>query len=249
MTGQKFPCRGSVITALASTTAAAVMLGASAGPAKAEHPELLLSSDGVHYAQSLAGPVFGTITGFVPGSSLSADMWVRNNTRSGASLSVAALGHGTTPELAANLGLAIHSTLGSTPRVPLSGDGSCTDLAAGWAVAPGESLRFTFTLDLDRNSSNATRRQSSGFDVRFLLEDQEGNTHRGACVSGGGTLAPGVAAAAPLPIPVPGAPFAVTGMPDLLAWFLAAVALLTAGTGILTHRRRTKAGSGSDDQG
>ena len=250
MTGRKLPSCGNLLTALAGTTAAAAMLGASAGAAKAADPELLLSSDGVYYAESLARPVFGTVTGFVPGSSSSADIWVRNDTRDSAFLSVAALGHGPATELAADLGLAIHSTLGSTARVPLSGAGSCTDLAVGWAVAPGESLRLTFTLDLDRGSSNATRQQSSGFDVRFLLEDQAGPIRGGACASGGGTIAPGIAAAAPLSTTVPGAPLAVTGVPDLWAWFLAAVALLTAGTGILAYVRRKKAGSGSgsDDQ-
>ncbi|WP_139204870.1 hypothetical protein [Arthrobacter sp. OV608] len=233
---------------MAGTTAAAAMLGTSAGAARAADSDLLLSSDGVIYSQTLARPVFDTTSGFVPGSSSSADIWIRNATTDNAFLSVAALGNGPAEELAADLGLAIHSTLGSTPRTPLGGAGSCTDLAIGWALSPGESLRLTFTLDMDRNSSNATRRQSSGFDVRFLLEDQDGSARSGACRASGGTVMPGVATPVPLPPPVPGAPLAVTGVPDPWAWALAAVAFLTAGTGILAYIRRNKAGSGSDDK-
>lgn len=249
MTAQKRISSGRMLTALTSTMAAAAILAASAGAAQAADPQLLLSADGVDYAQSLARPIFGTVTGFVPGSSSTADIWIRNDNRDAAFLSVAALGKGPATELAADLGLTVHSTHGSTARVPVNGAGSCADLVLGWTVAPGESLRLTFTLDLDHGSSNATRRQSSSFDVRFLLEDQEGSTRRGACTSGG-TAVP-LTAAAPLPTPpapVHGAPLAMTGVPNLWAWFLAAAAFLAAGNRILAYTRRNKAGSGSDDQ-
>lgn len=244
MRRRKFPCCVRMLAGLAITTAAAAGLGASPVAAQAADPELLLGTDGQTYSRSLAGPIFGEITGFVPGSSSSADVWVRNDTSRSAFLSIAALGNGPATALTADLGLAIRSNLGSTARVALGGAGSCSDLAVGWAVAPGESVRLTFTLDLDRDSSNATRRQSSGFDVRFLLEDQDGSSLRGACTADGGTLAPGLTGDAPPQAPRPGSPLAVTGLTNPWAWFVAAVGLLTAGTGILGYIRRNKAGSG-----
>lgn len=232
---------------LAMTTAATATLGMSPGAAQTSDPKLLLSSDGVTYAPAMTHPVFAAGTVLVPGASSSADIWVRNNTSDAAFLSVAAHGSRTGRELAAQLGLGIRSPLGSTARVPLSGTGSCSDLAVGWAIAPGESARLTLMLDMDRSASNASRGQSNGFDFRFLLEDQDASTRRGACASGAGTLAPGLEGGAPALPSAPGAPLAVTGVPDPLGWFLAAVVLLAAGTGTLVYMRRTKAGSDGED--
>ncbi|AUZ35678.1 hypothetical protein C3B78_15305 [Arthrobacter sp. PGP41] len=239
MNGRTFTYCVRVWTAFTGATAAAAVLGMSPSPAQAAEPELLLSADGVTYSRSLARPIFGEITGFVPGSSSSADVWVYNGTNRTAFLSIAALGHEPGAALTADLGLAIRSNLGSTARMALGGSGSCSDLAAGWALEPAESVRLTFKLDLARDSSNATRRQSSGFDVRFMLEDQDGATRGGACSSGGGTIAPGLAA--PAPLPASSAPLAVTGAPQPWGWFLAAAGLVTAGSGILVYMRRNKA--------
>ena len=237
MTRPKSPYRTRMGIVLASAAAAPALLDASPGPAHAADAELLLSSDGVNHAQSFTRPVFVPITGFVPGSSTTADIWIRNHAIDGAFLPVAALRDGTGRELAADLGLSVRSTLGSTARVPLNGAGSCSDLAVGWAIAPGESARFAFTLDLDPYASNATRRQS------MVLEDEDGGTRRGACAAGGGTVTPGLTVADPLPPQAPGAPLAVTGAPDFLGWFLAAVAFLTAGTVILAYMQRKREGS------
>lgn len=197
MTTPKSPYRTRIVLALASAAAVPALLGASPGPAHAVDSELLLGSDGVNYAQSPTRPVSGPLTGFVPGSSTTADIWIRDETIDGAVLS----------------------------------------------VTPGESDRLTFTLDLDPDASNATRRQQTGFALRFLLEDQDGAWRRRACAAGGGTVTPGLTVADPLPPQAPRAPFAVTGAPDLSGWFLAAVAFLTAGIGILAYMQRKREGS------
>ena len=86
---------------------------------------------------------------FPSGRIVTADVWIRNDSNRSAFLSVAALGAGSAAELQASLGLRVRSTLGSTARVPLGGPGWCSDLAVGWAVAPGERARLTVLLDRD----------------------------------------------------------------------------------------------------
>ena len=241
MTGRAY--RGTVAF-LAGTTAAAAMLAASPGVAHGSDSQLLLSSDGVTYAPSLAHPVFGPVTGMVPGSSASAEVWVRNDSPNDAFLSVATLGTGSASDLATHLGLALRSPVGSAAPVPLNAPGSCADLAVGWPLAAGESARLTFDLGFALAAPNETRRQSAAFDLRFLLEDQDGSTGRSACTDGGVTAAPGLAGDGPARPPAPVAPLAVTGAADPSRWFLTAVVLLAFGTGALAYLRRKKPAHG-----
>ena len=249
MTGHCFPCT-SAACALIIVTAAAVL---SAPPAAARTPtqatgsHLQLSSDGVNYGRSLTGPVFGPISGYVPGSTSSADVWVRNDAGDNAFLSVAALVVDADADMASNLGLRIESDLGSTARTALAGPGSCSDIAVGWAVAAGENVRLTLNLDLDPDAPNATRRQRTELAFRFLLEDQDGSTRRGACASGGGTVLAGLPDSDHPPAAAPNGSLANTGTADPFRWLAAALAAVAAGAGILAFVRRQRAGAHDED--
>jgi hypothetical protein len=237
--------------------AAFALIGATLAPvffappaaAGAMDSNLQLSSDGVNYGRSLFGPVFGPITGYVPGSTSSADIWVRNNDNGSAFLSVAALVLESDAAMATNLGLRIESSLGSAARTPLSGPGSCSDLAVGWAVAAGESVRLTLTLDLDANAPNATRRKNTELAFRFVLEDQDGSTRRGACASSaGGTLIVGLpGSSSDPPASAPYGSLADTGTPDPFPWIAGALAALASGSGIVAFMKRKKAGRNDED--
>lgn len=168
---------------------------------------------------------------------------MHNASHDSAFLSIAALVNEADTEMAANLALRIESSLGSTARKPLPPPDSCSDLAAGWAIAAGESTRLTFVLDMDTSASNTTRRQNAEFALRLLLESQDGTTPRGACASStGGTLIPGVPDTPPPHASGPGIPLAETGSSDPLRWITGALAVITAGTGMMVFLRRKKAG-------
>lgn len=246
MTGHWFPFAPAMSTL--AVVAAATLLTAPPAAARTQtqamDSHLQLSSDGVNYGRSLPGPVFGRISGYVPGSTSSADIWVRNDAGDSAFLSVAALVVAADAEMATHLGLRIDSDLGSTARTPLAG--SCSDLAVGWAVAAGESVRLTLNLDLDPSAPNATRRQRTEIAFRFLLEDQDGSTRRGACASGGGTVTPGLPDSAH-PAAAPMGSLASTGTSDPLRWLAAALGAVAAGTGLVVFGRRQKAGAHDED--
>lgn len=226
----------------AAVTAVFALLPVGSYAAYAADSNLQLSSDGMNYSRSLASPVFGSITDYIPGSNSSADIWVRNDAGDSGFLSIATLVNEADAEMAANLGLVIESNLGSTVRTPLPGTGYCSDLAVGWPIAAGETAKLTLVLDMDTRATNAVRRQYAGFALRFLMEDQDGSTRRGACASNdGGTVIPGVPDTAPSRLIDNQGSLADTGTPDPLGWLTGALAAIAAGVGIIVFMRRKKA--------
>jgi hypothetical protein len=237
------PCRTP-----AAAAALALVLASVPAAGRAEEPGLQFSMDGAAYAQTLPKPVFGAITGYVPGSVTSAPVWVRNTATEDALLSVAAVTGPADAELAGQLGLELETTGRSTGRRPLGGTGTCTDLAVGWALHTGESMRLDLRLDLDPGAPNAVRRQQAGFGLLFLLHGNEGTAPRPAC-TGGGTLLPGIPDPAPSASAPPaaaghrapaGGGLADTGSPGLMPWIIGGLAALTAGAGILTAKRNKR---------
>lgn len=241
MTGDLSRFGAPAVFALIGATLAPVFFAPPAA-AQASDSNLQLSSDGVNYGRSISAPVLGPISGYVPGSASSADIWVRNTASDSAFLSVAALVMESDAEMATNLGLRIESSLGSTARTPLSGPGSCSDLAVDWPVAAGESVRLTVNLDLDTDAPNATRRTSTELAFRFLLEDQDGSSRRGACASTSrGTLIEGLPGSSHPSASAPYGWLADTGTPDPFPWIAAALAALGTGSGIMAFMKRKKA--------
>jgi hypothetical protein len=68
---------GGVAAALA---ALAIVIGGGAAPASAAAGDILVSADGVTYTQNLASPLFSGIGLIVPGDTVTASVWIKNNT-------------------------------------------------------------------------------------------------------------------------------------------------------------------------
>lgn len=158
---------------------------------------LQFSTDGGSYSSSLTSPVLQSSLPIVPGSTIEAPVWVRNNSSDDAWLSVAALAGAVDFALEQELLVRTTTVNYSGGQTPLGESGSCSDLAVGLEVPAGGSVRVAFDLEFDAGAPNDTRRQSADFALRFLLQDSRAGEASGACADPRGILVPGVGSTAP----------------------------------------------------
>ncbi len=155
---------------------------AGAPPAAAAEDYLLFSVDGKRFAPTVTEPVFRQSLVYVPGSSASSAIWIRNNSQEAAALSSAAVIVRADPELNGYVGLTAGLKSDVPSRAPLGGQGSCTGLGSSWDVAAGENLKLDFTVDLSAEAPNETMNTAAEFDLVFVLESTAaGTAPREAC--------------------------------------------------------------------
>lgn len=151
---------------------------------------LMVSTDGVNYAPGRPLPMFEVTERLVPGDHLRDSVWVRNDASFATRLRIdVTQPDSDSPELAAGLTLAV-SQQGTALGKPLSFDhsianGSCTVLANGIMLKPGEGKRLDFELTMAPRLKEREATGASGhFSVRGVLEEQsvpEESAPGGAC--------------------------------------------------------------------
>lgn len=170
--------------AVSSLTAAACLAGMPSASAAGDY--LQFSTDGRNYSTALPGPVFRDSIVYVPGSTATAEIWVRNNSTDTASLTSAALIVRSDEELIGYLGLRAGDGSGLTSGSTLGSTGSCTDVDQSWQLSPGQDVLLSFAVDFAVEAGNETRNRDADFDLVFLLEPRVGEeSARAACTAVG----------------------------------------------------------------
>lgn len=173
------------------------LLQAAPAQATEQDSRLQLSIDGISYSSSLPHPVLQSAEPIVPGGSIDAPVWVRNDGDDDAWLSVAALAGTVDLPLEETLRVRTSTDDFTGGQVPLGESGSCSDLAVGLEVPAGESVRLLFDLAFDVDAANDTRQQSADFALRLLMQDSPAGEAAGACDDPRGVVVPGIGSTAP----------------------------------------------------
>lgn len=181
-------------TLLAGGILAAALAGLTAAPATADAgPAMQLSTDGIHFTSRQAPEVFPQMAGMVPGESRPGTIWVRNAGAEPAIFALAVRSTSGSAVLTDSLELLAGSRGHADVTAPLAAPGQCRSIFHGWTLRPGESLRLNLALGMDIAATNATRHESAGVQLIFLMQGHGGGTPVPAC-------------------PAPGEPSAWTGL-------------------------------------
>jgi hypothetical protein len=237
------------------------MIGTAQSAAAGVGDGMLLSSDGSNWASALDRPIFSGSFVYVPGSSNTGSVWIKNNSDRPAILAAAAITTYGPPDLTRHLGLQVKTRKRTTEGAALADSGGCVDLLAGWPMQSGESLRLDFVLQMHEEAPNAAMQQSAEVDVRLLMEGDGGTASLAlsggsACAVPAGTVVPGTvmrdlepgASTASRPedaragAHVPAAPLAFTGLSGLGGWVGASTLVVVLGVVLVIFGRRRKAG-------
>lgn len=168
------------VSAVGVAAAAMLLTGTPAAFAAEDH--LQISRDGQSWPATVPVPVFDESVRYVPGTSNTATIWVRNSSSEPASLSLAAVVVRSVPELSNYLGLQAGQASELSDRTALGAQDSCTDLGPAWDLGAGEARELSFVLDLSVDAPNAAMNQTADVDLLFLLESSD-IAARGACAA------------------------------------------------------------------
>lgn len=171
-----------MLGASAVGAAAATLLLTGTPAAFAAEDLLQISRDGQTWPSTVLAPVFDESVRYVPGSSSTATIWVRNSSSEPASLSLAAVVVRSVPELSNYLGMQAGKASELSDRAALGVQGTCTDLGPVWNLGAGETRELSFVLDLSVDAPNAAMNQTADVDLLFLLESKD-VAARGACAA------------------------------------------------------------------
>ncbi|RAN76526.1 hypothetical protein B5P43_23300 [Bacillus sp. SRB_336] len=171
---------------LAGAVLAAALAVLAAAPASAaDGPEMLLSSDGVHFTRGQAPVIFPHLSGLVPGESRPGSVWVRNGGTEPAEIALAVQSVGGIAVLTESLDLVAGSRGHGSSTVPLPSPGNCRSVFQGWGLAPGETKRLDLALGMDASAGNATRREAASVQLVFLMRGTGGPATVAACPAPG----------------------------------------------------------------
>lgn len=144
-----------------SLIAAAVLAPATATAAQTGG-DLLLSADGVHFAESYRGELFHEVGAMVPGDSQVGRFWVRNATSEIAYLRVGIGSVGTsTITFLESLRMTAGAGTAESGELSLTTSLVCTSLLAPIPLAAGEDVRVDLTVALDPAADTETQDAST----------------------------------------------------------------------------------------
>ncbi|MCU1570462.1 MAG: hypothetical protein JWR33_1203 [Naasia sp.] len=154
------PASRLAVGAGATALAVALALGAQSALASAASAEdstgMLISLDGSRWAQTPAGSLFPAGFALVPGGSMAADVWVKNDSSVPAYLLVSvADASGTTLQFTRDLSL--QATTQATPTtepVSLDAAGVCNPLLSGEVVQPGAIATVHLAMAMSAEADN-----------------------------------------------------------------------------------------------
>lgn len=241
------------------TAAAAILLGVAvslgvAAPASAT-PSLdviNLSPDGVVWVTSLAGGLFDSFQGAVPGDSVTKSFWVRNPTSSEVTMLTRAADvsvHSTQLQRAITVTGAAGALSLAAP-VTLASLVDCSTLAPDLVVAPNAVEKVSITLAMLDVQGSFAQGAVGGFDVLLSMQDDAAGPGAASCDGSVPTGNPGGGGThhkTPQPIQEtfdPFGPLAFTGV-DSVPVVFGALGLLVFGLLLLIVRRRRRNGNES----
>jgi len=149
---------------------------ATASPATTAraNTDILVSTDGTHFAPTVGGGLFGHSGPIVPGQEHSADLWVKNITARTAVLALNATNVSVSSAVLARA-LTVRAdadTSSSSHTVVLADAAECTPLLTGVALGAHASIRLPVTLAMSADITGTEAQNSSAnFTVVVSLRD------------------------------------------------------------------------------
>ena len=210
-----------LVLAAVSAVALAVLPAVSA---QAAPPEVLVSTDGTNFGPSLTTGVFDGLGTLVPGGSIAASLWVKNDSPdpglvrvSVADLVVPSLEFGTGVILSSNDGLQLRTASFGELAV-------CSVIVPSVSVPPGGVLRINLAVRMLDVDGLTAQGETGNLGLRVSMRDLAGGPFPTA--SG----CPAFAA--------PSGPLAFTGAHGVMPIAAFAIALVSGGLVVVLRRRR-----------
>jgi hypothetical protein len=158
---------------VASVVAAGGLIGATAGPAAAASPAILVSTDGVSYTPSLSVGLFDDAGLLVPGGTATAQLWIKNPTSDPATMRVS-IGQVATSsvDLGANMTLtALNTSAGKKIIRNWDGLARCAVVVQPFTIAGGAILRVDLTLTMLNATGLRAQHQDASFGATVAMRD------------------------------------------------------------------------------
>lgn len=183
-----------VVGAGATALAVALVLGAQsalAGAASADDSDsMLISLDGSGWSSTPAGSLFPAGYALVPGGSMDANVWVKNNSKIPAYLLVSiADASGSTLGIMRDLSLV--ATTAATPTsepVPLDAADECNPLLSGEVLQPGAISTVHLALAMSTEADNTAMGAVANARLRVsLIDASAGSDGTVGCTDDGGS--------------------------------------------------------------
>ena len=227
--------------------------GAAMGtaPAFADTPPVItLSPNGVVWSTSLAGGLFDSFQGVVPGDSVTKSFYVKNPLSTPITMRTRAMDVVSSSAQFDN-SITVDGTAGGlelAAAVPLASLANCSTIAPDLIVPAHGTAKVSITLAMLNVSGSFAQSKTGGFDVLLSMEDAEAGTGATSCDStdpttgtggGGGTHHPTKPTSPRNPIFTGFSPLAFTGA-DIAVPLFAAGMLFAAGILLLIARRRRR---------
>jgi LPXTG-motif cell wall-anchored protein len=149
------------IIALAALALAGVMI-LPAAPAHAAPPEILVSTDGVNFAPATAVDLFDDLDLIVPGDTMDAQLWIRNNSPTPALVRVAVTGL-TVSSPVFGSAVTLSSTLNASSYAStISALTDCDVVVQTQTVGAGNTVRVDFEVSMASAASGLTGQGGTG---------------------------------------------------------------------------------------
>jgi hypothetical protein len=248
---------------LAGAIATMIVGGAGAAmgtaPAFADTPPVItLSPDGVVWSTTLAGGLFDSFQGVVPGDSVTKSFYVKNPLSTPITMRTRAMDVVSSSAQFDN-SITVDGNAGGlalAAAVPLASLANCSTIAPDLIVPAHGTAKVSITLAMLNVSGSFAQSKTGGFDVLLSMEDAEAGTGATSCDStdpttgtggggtggGGGThhpTKPTTPTSPTNPIFTGFSPLAFTGA-DIAVPLFAAGMLFAAGILLLIARRRRR---------
>lgn len=213
----------SLVLAAVSAVALSVLPAVSA---QAAPPEVLVSTDGTNFSPNLSSGVFDSLGLLIPGGTLTASLWVKNDSPDPGlvRVSVADL---VVPSIEFGTGVILSSNDGSQLRTASLGElAVCSVIVPSVSVPPGGVLQINLAVRMLDVDGLTAQGESGNLGLRVSMRDVAGGPFPTA--SG----CPSFAA--------PGGPLAFTGAQGILPVAVFALALVAGGLVLILRRRRNE---------
>jgi LPXTG-motif cell wall-anchored protein len=158
---------------VASAIAVGGLIGATAGPAAAASPVILVSTDGVNYTSSLSVGLFDDAGLLVPGGSATAQLWIKNPTADPATMRVS-IGQVATSsvDLGENMTLtALNTAADKKITRNLDDLPRCAVMVQPFTIAGGAILRVDLTLTMLNATGLRAQHQDASFGATVVMRD------------------------------------------------------------------------------
>jgi len=216
--------------ALLGLTGAVVL---PAAPAQAAPPEILVSTDGVTFVPATAVDLFDDLDLIVPGDTMDAQLWVRNDSTTPAFVRVAVTDL-VVPSPAFGSAVTLSSTLnGAAFASALGALSNCQVVVQAQTVAAGGTVRVDFEVSMSSATSGSTA-QGQTAEVGFIVTAHDSAAGPFPNANGCSAAAAGANSTAGS-----GSPLAWTGQ-EVLPTLLVALGFLAMGALLALVRRRRR---------